>query len=270
MSEKKPLDEAKTSRVLADVLEERRRQHEKWGEQNLRDLTPDGAEYDLIAEVDEMRRLMSTARPDPTWALVLLEEVREVIEEPDPAKLRAELVQVAAVAVQWIEAIDRRRMQQQMDEAHERSLASLPPHQQAFARIYEEAHRNQAALERRFGLSLLLQVCPPPGQVVAMDFSKFEHTEPLKVGPLEVVALGLDTGPESFTARQRVSLDDLARAHYATDPLAGGMISGLADLIAKEGPGAEPGLVLFDGNAYRRDSTGKVIVEPIVVEEDES
>jgi len=30
------------------------------------------------------------------------------IAERDPAKLRAELIQVAAVAVQWIQAIDRR------------------------------------------------------------------------------------------------------------------------------------------------------------------
>lgn len=43
-----------------------------------------------------------------TFADILLEEVFEALAESEPAKLRAELVQVAAVAVQWIEAIDRR------------------------------------------------------------------------------------------------------------------------------------------------------------------
>jgi hypothetical protein len=42
------------------------------------------------------------------WVDILEEEVAEAAAESDPAKLRAELVQVAAVAVAWIEAIDRR------------------------------------------------------------------------------------------------------------------------------------------------------------------
>lgn len=43
-----------------------------------------------------------------TWLLIALEEVFEALAESDPAKLRAELVQSAAVHVAWIEAIDRR------------------------------------------------------------------------------------------------------------------------------------------------------------------
>lgn len=43
-----------------------------------------------------------------TWRHILAEEMFEALAESDPAKLRAELVQVAAVAVQWVEAIDRR------------------------------------------------------------------------------------------------------------------------------------------------------------------
>ena len=42
-----------------------------------------------------------------TWLHILREEVFEAFAEDDPAKLRAELIQVAAVAVQWVEAIDR-------------------------------------------------------------------------------------------------------------------------------------------------------------------
>ena len=36
-----------------------------------------------------------------------MEEVAEAFEEHDPARLRSELVQVAAVAVAWVEKIDR-------------------------------------------------------------------------------------------------------------------------------------------------------------------
>lgn len=43
-----------------------------------------------------------------TWRHILQEEVAEAFAELDPAPLREELIQVAAVAVAWIEAIDRR------------------------------------------------------------------------------------------------------------------------------------------------------------------
>jgi hypothetical protein len=42
------------------------------------------------------------------WDGVLLEEVFEALAETDPAKLRTELVQVAAVIVNWLEDIDSR------------------------------------------------------------------------------------------------------------------------------------------------------------------
>lgn len=37
-----------------------------------------------------------------------IEEVLEAFAEADPDRLRAELVQVAAVATKWIQALDRR------------------------------------------------------------------------------------------------------------------------------------------------------------------
>lgn len=43
-----------------------------------------------------------------TWFPVLLEEVYEAGAEDDPAQLRAELVQVAAVCAAWINDLDRR------------------------------------------------------------------------------------------------------------------------------------------------------------------
>lgn len=42
-----------------------------------------------------------------SWRHILREEFHEALNESDPVLLRAELVQVAAVAVKWIDAIDR-------------------------------------------------------------------------------------------------------------------------------------------------------------------
>jgi hypothetical protein len=44
-----------------------------------------------------------------TWADIFEEEVAEALAEVDLERLREELLQVAAVAVAWVEAIDRRR-----------------------------------------------------------------------------------------------------------------------------------------------------------------
>jgi NTP pyrophosphatase (non-canonical NTP hydrolase) len=80
-----------TSDVLSDVHAERMRQDEKFGEQS---------------------------HDDGTWGLVLTEEVGEACQAALESRrnpclrrhdlLREELVQVAAVAVAWIEALDRR------------------------------------------------------------------------------------------------------------------------------------------------------------------
>lgn len=75
-------------RVLRDVADERARQDEKWGEQN---------------------------HDDCCWATILGEEFGEACQASLHIRfgsatvelLRDELVQVAAVAVAWIECIDR-------------------------------------------------------------------------------------------------------------------------------------------------------------------
>jgi hypothetical protein len=45
---------------------------------------------------------------EASWLTILLEEVFEAAGEEDISRLRTELVQVAAVAVAWIEDIDSR------------------------------------------------------------------------------------------------------------------------------------------------------------------
>ncbi|MFE4658123.1 hypothetical protein ACFRFJ_15740 [Streptomyces hydrogenans] len=86
---------------------ERQAQLAKWGEQK----HPDGTGSPVqAAEADKARAGCQDAfaRGEGTWMHVLVEEVFEALAEDDLVKLRAELVQVAAVAAAWIRDIDTR------------------------------------------------------------------------------------------------------------------------------------------------------------------
>lgn len=93
--------------ILREIAGERERQDAKWGLQH----HPDGARR-LFAQVADRYRASCDAAARAgrvTWRHILLEEVYEGLAEEHPAKLRSELVQVAAVVVNWIEDIDSRR-----------------------------------------------------------------------------------------------------------------------------------------------------------------
>jgi hypothetical protein len=94
--------------VLAQIADERDRQDAKWGPQN----HPDGTNLNNDGWREHARTLCQTAAREGrvTWAHILQEEFVEALAEVDPEKLRAELVQVGAVVVAWIEAIDRRAL----------------------------------------------------------------------------------------------------------------------------------------------------------------
>jgi hypothetical protein len=95
-----------TSDVLNDVSDEREAQFDQWGDQSL----PFGTGGDDMAFLARYYREVcqrNAAYGAVTWADVLLEEVYEALSEADPVKLKDELVQVAAVAVQIIEYINR-------------------------------------------------------------------------------------------------------------------------------------------------------------------
>ncbi|MBE1559367.1 2'-5' RNA ligase family protein [Nonomuraea africana] len=94
------------SAVLADVAAERVAQDAMWGVQDL----ADGTGPERTAAADLARAELEEAARDgaPTWRHVLHEEVMEAFAEADPDLLRAELVQVAAVAVKWAQALGRR------------------------------------------------------------------------------------------------------------------------------------------------------------------
>ena len=93
--------------AVARVAAERRRQEAKWGQQNHPDGT--GLPGDQVA-ADQARQACEDAHHagKQTYRLILDEEYREALAETDPERLVEELVQVAAVACGWVEAIRRR------------------------------------------------------------------------------------------------------------------------------------------------------------------
>jgi hypothetical protein len=92
-------------------MDERARQDAKWGEQNHPNGTGDEPGSRLRAkQADHAREVCQKHAADGTvtWLDILREELAEAFAESDPVNLRSELIQVAAVAVAWVEAIDRR------------------------------------------------------------------------------------------------------------------------------------------------------------------
>jgi hypothetical protein len=76
------------------VRDERERQDEKWGEQNHDDMT-----WSAILGEEFGEACQAALEGNPAWGRDDDESLR---------KLRHELVQVAAVAMAWVEALDRR------------------------------------------------------------------------------------------------------------------------------------------------------------------
>lgn len=133
-----------TLAILRDLVIERVRQIERWGERvHLRDrrgrvVAHPGVEVGVVllwleipradhakAEVDCAAKLGCLS-----WSAIAPEEFCEAIEAAasgDPGTLRTELVQCAAVFVAWIDALDRRgRSEQEHIEAAARSCRNCP------------------------------------------------------------------------------------------------------------------------------------------------
>ena len=104
--------------ILELIRQERERQIRKWGQQDHADLPPSQRpewihEVRLIERTDLLRAHYEVAdeQGDMNWAMIPLEEVGEAIDEAKAGSdfdLRNELIQVAAVAAAWAEAIERR------------------------------------------------------------------------------------------------------------------------------------------------------------------
>lgn len=112
-----------------EIDAERQRQIGKFGEQHHPDIDPrdiDVVTHDFFRQKAEIHRKVNEERATPSrtigrcgrcpegdhphtaWDVVLLEEVYEALAESDPAKLRTELIQAAAVCAAWIADIDSR------------------------------------------------------------------------------------------------------------------------------------------------------------------
>lgn len=103
-----------TAHVLTQVSIERRNQEEKWGQQNW-------ASFRRMPIVDRLASLgicfteaEAKANCDTAYkegrllySHIFMEEVIEAMSADTPQDLRKELIQVAAVAVAWIESLDR-------------------------------------------------------------------------------------------------------------------------------------------------------------------
>jgi hypothetical protein len=113
-------DPQRTDAVLREVREHRAWQAERYWETNIG--MPDGTgpdvawmpglHYDAATIETVIREAWDWDRdPDPTkvtWLNLLREEIAEAFACSETSCLRTELVQVAAVAVSWIEALDAR------------------------------------------------------------------------------------------------------------------------------------------------------------------
>lgn len=105
--------EHRKSPTINEVREEMYRQHSKWGQQNHASYTPQGlmeAPGPITAELAKLICDLKAKNDAVSWTDIFLEEVFEAFEEAKAGNLenlRTELVQVAAVAVSWVESIDR-------------------------------------------------------------------------------------------------------------------------------------------------------------------
>ena len=89
--------------IIDKVRAEGRRIYEKRGLQELPDFPDDSFKEDALDVLASIR-----LETKDCWPIILLEECWESISEDDPKKKKAELIQVMAVAMQWIDSIERR------------------------------------------------------------------------------------------------------------------------------------------------------------------
>ena len=108
--------------ILEEIAAERERQDQKWGVQDHPSFDvslttrPGGSTAQRMTENYEIpsehraKFLCDTAfkNGEGTFAHILVEEVSEAVSARNKRTLRLELIQVAAVAAAWVEALDRR------------------------------------------------------------------------------------------------------------------------------------------------------------------
>jgi hypothetical protein len=92
--------------IFSEIVQERMRQHEKWGEQNHPMLNIPFTREAMRNNMKAYKAINDNGK-NPSWFSILMEEVYESFAENEPEKIRAEMLQTSAVAVQIIEYLDR-------------------------------------------------------------------------------------------------------------------------------------------------------------------
>ncbi len=105
------------SRVASNPLfhaiqREQDRQLAKWGVQDHPsfEITPDWGRVERVESCEEVKEMVDSKVKDGTlaWEDILIEEVAESLAEVTSNEaLKTELIQIAAVALSWIESINR-------------------------------------------------------------------------------------------------------------------------------------------------------------------
>lgn len=104
--------------ILEEIKKERVRQHEKHGEQNIPSWHPDIKDPEkqlqilrLMSEEIIKQRVDTEAKSNTkNWSSIALEEFIEAVAAPTDYQRRSEIIQCAAVLVQWIECLDRNNL----------------------------------------------------------------------------------------------------------------------------------------------------------------
>ena len=105
--------------IFEEIRRERRRQNEKWGEQNHPMLNVPFTVEGMRERAIVYKALNDSS--DNNWFGILQEEVYEAFAETEPEKQREEMIQVGALAVQIIEYLDRR-----MSDAEKQAANTTP------------------------------------------------------------------------------------------------------------------------------------------------
>lgn len=102
--------------ILDEVQQQLDRQLDKWGVQSHPDGTADNILNRAYSRGGQEQCEEARSRGQMTWMHVLTEEVLEAhAEDPGTDNLRIELIQVAAVAIAWVENLDRRGIRHGQD-----------------------------------------------------------------------------------------------------------------------------------------------------------
>jgi glutamate synthase domain-containing protein 1 len=99
----------KQAKIFNEIFIERNSQDKKWGEQNHPMILANNHEhYRGMAIITKTINELANVANEKSWDNIIFEEMYEAFSEKDPKLQRAEMVQVAAVAVAIIENLDRR------------------------------------------------------------------------------------------------------------------------------------------------------------------